>query len=110
LDTDFDRARFPHKFYDYFAAGRPVLVNDVGDVGQLVRDRQLGVVAEPDTPFAQLVAEGLAARDKWDEWGDNARRTAENLFAPERAHAQLNLLLKRVLGDARTWLGEPYKI
>ncbi len=44
-----NRGRFPMKLHDFMAAGRPVVVTDVGDLGKLVKRTSIGRVAM-DTP------------------------------------------------------------
>ncbi len=41
-----NRARFPTKIGDYWAAGKPVVSNDVGDIGKMIIRHQLGLVAQ----------------------------------------------------------------
>ena len=44
-----NRYRYPHKLGDYLSAGRPIVTNNTGDLGQLVASERVGLVAE-DTP------------------------------------------------------------
>ena len=73
-----NRARFPGKFGDYMAAGRPVVSNDVGDVGRLIREHNVGVVTKP-TPddYAQGIVDALKQPGSLSVWGSNARKLAE---------------------------------
>jgi glycosyltransferase involved in cell wall biosynthesis len=62
----------PNKLFDYLAAGLPVLTNTAGEVGELVKDRQAGVVvgpAELASGVRQLVAAGSDDRARWGENG-----------------------------------------
>jgi glycosyltransferase involved in cell wall biosynthesis len=43
-DKPLNRARFPIKLGDYLAAGLPVLTNDVGEMGRIVREEDVGEV------------------------------------------------------------------
>jgi len=45
-DTNANRGRFPMKFSNYIAAGKPIIATDVGDVAQYVRERGVGMVVD----------------------------------------------------------------
>ncbi|MFH1446928.1 MAG: glycosyltransferase [Chloroflexota bacterium] len=45
-DTNANRGRFPMKFSNYIAAGKPVIATDVGDVAQYIRETGVGMVVE----------------------------------------------------------------
>jgi glycosyltransferase involved in cell wall biosynthesis len=47
--------RYPNKLGDYLSAGRPIVTNDTGDLGRLVAEERVGLVA-PDTPEAFALA------------------------------------------------------
>ena len=73
-----NRARYPGKFGDYMASGRPVVSNDVGDVGRLIKENKVGVLTESNPKsLANGIVELLENRDLIDEMGANARRLAE---------------------------------
>ncbi len=80
-------ARFPNRVGDYLAAGRPVVTNPTGDLGHLVAEEGIGVVA-PEDPrgFADAVLELLAAPARRREMGTRARALAETTYA-WRTHA-----------------------
>lgn len=67
-DTMMQRARWPHKIGEYLAAGKPVVVSDVGDIGQFVRDHQVGYVSPPGdlgslgSDVARLLDDRMAAQ------------------------------------------------
>ena len=42
-----NRARWPAKILDYLSAGRAVVTNDVGEAGELFREREVGVLSGP---------------------------------------------------------------
>jgi glycosyltransferase involved in cell wall biosynthesis len=77
-DKPLNWARFPIKIGDYLAAGLPVLTNDVGELGALVRATRSGEVT---APTAEAYAEGLARmlsdRAALDETRVRARAGAE---------------------------------
>jgi glycosyltransferase involved in cell wall biosynthesis len=62
-DKPLNWARFPIKIGDYLAAGLPVLTNDVGEMGRIVRETQSGLATAPDAPsYAAGLATLLADR------------------------------------------------
>ncbi|HPJ71852.1 MAG TPA: glycosyltransferase, partial [bacterium] len=52
MDTDSDRSRFPMRFGDYLASGRPLAVSAVGEIGRLTREHACGETAAPGDPEA----------------------------------------------------------
>jgi glycosyltransferase involved in cell wall biosynthesis len=75
----------PTKFGEYAALGRPVIVSDVDETANMVRERGCGLVAVP-------TAEGLAATilaakrlspQERRRMGQNGRRLAEEVFSWE---------------------------
>ena len=72
----------PNKFFDYIAAGRPVVVNHPGWISDLVAEHGLGATAAPDDPGALADALQALARDpERERFGRSARRLAETEFA-----------------------------
>jgi glycosyltransferase involved in cell wall biosynthesis len=71
-------ARFPNRFGDFIAAGRAIVTNRTGDLGELVAKHQLGVLS-PETP--QDMAESVVGLFEDQEMaavlGDRARSFAE---------------------------------
>jgi glycosyltransferase involved in cell wall biosynthesis len=76
----------PNKFFDYLAAGRPVLVNYPGWMSDLVTESGCGVAVPPDDPeaFADAVERLLADRGQLATRGRAARALAEERFAQSR--------------------------
>ncbi len=89
-DSVFNRSRWPNKIGDYLAAGRPTITNRTGDFIPLFQENDIGVAAD-STPeaFARAIAEAVAARHRWEDWGAAARRLAEGPFAWPALAAQL---------------------
>ncbi len=80
-DNAANRGRFPMKVNDFLAAGRPLLVSDVGDLGDFVRQRAVGWAAKAEpSAMSELVCQQLAAAD-FDGVGRRARHIAETEFA-----------------------------
>jgi len=73
----------PTKFAEYLSMGKPVLVTDVGDPADYVREHRCGLVVGDNTPAC--LAEGIrkmaeAGDSTLKEMGLRARRLAENEF------------------------------
>lgn len=68
----------PNKLFDYMASGLPVLTNTAGEVGEIVKSNDAGIVVEPAqlaSGVRQLVAAGAQQRRIW---GENGRRYTAN--------------------------------
>ena len=77
-DRSLNRARYPNRVGDYLAAGRPIATNPTGDVGRMVRDEGVGLVAdaEPEA-FAGAIQGLLEDAPLREEMGRRARHLAE---------------------------------
>ncbi|MFL6007743.1 MAG: glycosyltransferase family 4 protein [Gaiellaceae bacterium] len=81
FDTDFNRARWPIKLGDYIAAARPVVACDIGELGRVVAEHGIGLLARPDmSGFAERVLELLSDRARAEAIGARARRVAEEHY------------------------------
>jgi glycosyltransferase involved in cell wall biosynthesis len=81
FDTPFNRARWPIKLGEYMAAGRPVVACDTGELGRVVREHEIGLLAGADmSGFAERVLELLRDRGRAEELGARARRVAEEHY------------------------------
>jgi len=77
-DTVANRSRYPQKLCDYLAAGRPVLTNPVGEVGELVAAHGVGATVAPDPDAMSEAAFALLKDgDRLEHLGRGARRLAE---------------------------------
>ena len=72
----------PNKFFDYIAAGLPVLINYPGWLAELVREHDCGFAVPPRNPAALANALGNAAdhRAKLPRMGERARELARRDF------------------------------
>ena len=72
----------PNKFFDYIAAGLPVLNNYPGWLADMIAEHGCGVAVPPDNPAAFADAlEGLAGRrDDLRAMGERAKTLAESSF------------------------------
>jgi glycosyltransferase involved in cell wall biosynthesis len=70
------RLALPNKLFEYLAAGLPVVVSDLPEMRQLVRERQVGWVTDPGDPadIARALAEATGSLD--DESLENRVRIA----------------------------------
>lgn len=73
----------PNKFFDYIAAGLPVLTNYPGWVAELIDEGGCGFVVPPEDPgaFADALEEAADDRDLLKAKGRNARALAAEKFA-----------------------------
>src|SRR5699024_5769242 len=76
----------PNKFFDYIAAGLPVINNYPGWLAGMIEEHQLGFAVPPEDPTAFADALEAAAADKTalKEMGARSRQLAEQEFAREK--------------------------
>lgn len=73
-------SQYPHKLSHYLAAGRPVIVSDVGDQPLIVQQAQCGRVFDPENADAlrdAITAMAAMPRSELTDLGDRARMFAE---------------------------------
>jgi glycosyltransferase involved in cell wall biosynthesis len=72
----------PNKFFDYLAAGIPVIVNYPGWIAELVRKNSCGRVAVPDDAeaFADELISAAADRQNFGKLGQNGKVLAQTEF------------------------------
>ncbi|MEO5972535.1 MAG: glycosyltransferase, partial [Sphingomicrobium sp.] len=72
----------PNKFFDYIAAGLPVLNNYPGWLAEMIAEAECGFAVPPDDPHAFADALKAAANDRGalNRMGANAARLAEQRF------------------------------
>lgn len=72
----------PNKFFDYIAAGLPVLNNYPGWLARLIEENGCGVAVPPDDPaaFASALQQLAGKRDELTEMGARARALAQARF------------------------------
>ena len=75
----------PNKFFDYIAAGLPVLNNYPGWLAGMIRDNQCGFAVAPESPmaFADALEEAASDRALTKEMGKRGRELAEREFDRE---------------------------
>ena len=72
----------PNKFFDYIAAGLPVLNNYPGWLAELISMHECGYAIEPDNPqiFANALIDAKNNKSKLKILGENARSLAKSDF------------------------------
>lgn len=72
----------PNKFFDYIAAGLPVLNNYPGWLAEMIRDHQCGFSVEPENPkaFADALEKAADDREALKAMGQRGRELAEQAF------------------------------
>ena len=72
----------PNKFFDYIAAGRPVLNNYPGWLAGMITQHDCGFAIEPDNPqaFAYALEQAVDDRDRLAVMSASARQLAEQEF------------------------------
>ncbi|MGV8842869.1 MAG: glycosyltransferase family 4 protein [Pseudomonas sp.] len=75
----------PNKFFDYIAAGLPVLNNYPGWLAGMIRDNQCGFAVAPESPqaFADALEQASSDRAAAKEMGKRGRDLAEREFDRE---------------------------
>lgn len=75
----------PNKFFDYIAAGLPVLNNYPGWLAGMIRDHQCGYAVPPENPqaFADALEQAASDRTTAKEMGRRGRELAEREFDRE---------------------------
>jgi glycosyltransferase involved in cell wall biosynthesis len=81
-DTIGNRGRWPSKVNDYLAAGRPVVMPRVGDVGTLIAERGAGWTTDASAPsFARGILDALGDKTGRERAAHAARQVAEQVLA-----------------------------
>lgn len=72
----------PNKFFDYIAAGLPVLNNYPGWLAEMITEHRCGFAVPPDNPvaFADALEQAAADRDALKAMGQRGRALAEIQF------------------------------
>lgn len=77
-DNVFNRTRWPNKFGDYLAAGRPVVCSDVGDVADIVKTEGCGYVWRDASELISAIDSLVDDRATSLQMGECARHVADN--------------------------------
>jgi glycosyltransferase involved in cell wall biosynthesis len=88
-------ANSANKFFDSLAAARPIAINHVGWLADIIREKDCGLVLPPhDVPAAARQVIAAVRNESWlRDAGIRARQTAERLFDRDRLAAKLESVL-----------------
>jgi glycosyltransferase involved in cell wall biosynthesis len=95
----------PNKFFDYLAAGLPVLNNYPGWITDMITEYQCGYAVEPDNPerFADALEHAADHRDTLQEMGKQAWELGRERFDRKQLAAQfVGMLEKTARADGDT--------
>jgi glycosyltransferase involved in cell wall biosynthesis len=92
----------PNKFFDYLAAGLPVINNYPGWVARLIEEHACGFAVNPEDPEAladalSWMADHPANRKKM---GEHARKLAETSFSRDKLGHEFAEFLESICGNA----------
>jgi len=94
------RTRWPNRIGEYMACGRPVVVSDVGDTANVVRNHDIGLVAGTDIDsFAETVVKLLQDGALANSMGRRARDLACNRYSWALQAAKLEGVYFRMLAS-----------
>ncbi|CAN5294732.1 glycosyltransferase [soil metagenome] len=97
-DTIANRGRWPSKVNEFVSVGRPTVACDVGDVADLLRDNQIGLLVKPDpADFAAKIDSLLADPARAQAMGDRAREVARTTYSQDAAGHKLERFYYRTL-------------
>jgi lipopolysaccharide/colanic/teichoic acid biosynthesis glycosyltransferase len=100
----------PNKFFDYLAAGRPVLINYPGWLARAVRDADCGWTVPPDDPgaFVDALIDAADHREVLAARGQRASLLARTDYDREHLAAKLCAIVEAVQDHARLRGGLSY--
>jgi glycosyltransferase involved in cell wall biosynthesis len=97
-DTIANRGRWPSKVNEYVAVGRPTVACDVGDVANLLRDNDIGLLVRPEaSEFAARIDELLEDPARAETMGNRAREIARTTYSQEAIADQLEDFYRKVI-------------
>lgn len=93
----------PNKMFDALAAGKPVLINVPGWLGETVENNNCGKSLDPHSPraLADALEELAADPELCRRMGENARALAEREFARDKLADRLETVLLEAVTHAR---------
>jgi glycosyltransferase involved in cell wall biosynthesis len=100
FDPQNPNARFsaPNKLYEALAAGRPLITGDFGEIAEVVREANCGIVlAEYSTHEIRKALDAMAIRDTRDFMATNARRFGQTSLNWQKGEEALHLWYSRFL-------------
>lgn len=97
--TDVEQAWSPNKMFDALAAGKPVLINVAGWLGETIERNDCGRSVDPHAPdkLADALMELADDPQRRARQAANARALAEREFSRDRLADQLESILRRAV-------------
>ena len=98
----------PNKFFDYLAAGKPVLNNYPGWVANMICEYHCGMVVDPDDyeGFFNKINILRENKDELEQMGKNARKLAEEKFDRAKLAVKFVKVLESVYNNHVSHLRE----
>jgi len=98
--TPANRARWPSKFTDYCAAGRPVISTPVGDLPDLFERQPIGILTDDDSAsrLARAVVDIHDHPERARRMGEEAKRFARREFDLASMAARIEAFYLQTLG------------
>jgi glycosyltransferase involved in cell wall biosynthesis len=92
-------SRYPSKFGDYLAVGRPVVTTPLPSIQKMIQAADCGYIAENDTEkaFAASMIEAVRDQARWSILGENGKQYASH-------HLSWDQLSKRMVGFYQQFL------
>jgi glycosyltransferase involved in cell wall biosynthesis len=85
-----NQARFPNRFGDYISAGKPIVTHLTGDLGNIIRNENIGIAENHDiTDFCKGILNLLDSPSKIEDMGNRARTLAETKYSIFRLSEKL---------------------
>ncbi len=89
--SDQDRARFPHKISEYCASKKPIITNDVGEIGNYFSNANAFLCNDySEDEFAAAMEKVIAEPEKAAELASNSYKTGIEYFNYKSYTTQLN--------------------
>lgn len=97
-DTIANRGRWPSKVNEYVAVGRPTVACDVGDVADLLRNNDIGLLVRPDAAeFAVGLDELLGDPGRAQAMGERARAVARTTYSQDAMADRLEEFYRKTI-------------
>lgn len=92
----------PNKFFDYIAAGLPVINNYPGWLADMIEENKCGAVVEPGNAkrFADILEELASSQDHLHSMGKRARKLAVREFSREKLASSFVDFLEQFVPNA----------
>lgn len=100
-DRAANHGRLPNKFLDYLCAGRPIVACPIGDIGVMMRQHSVGLLADP-VEFGVAIERLLTDKSLAATTGQHARLVAETAFAWPQLTTTLIDFYERILSRCRS--------